>query len=91
MIAALDTDGQVWFSLSHSNTDSDVIAVFYLQMSKILEEDDVNWKDNTVFLLDNATYHWSSETQEIFHKLGLQIMYSGAYSFSASPVETLFS
>ena len=28
MIAALDTDGKVWFSLSHAATDSDVIGLF---------------------------------------------------------------
>ena len=28
MIAALDTDGKVWFSLAHAATDSDVIALF---------------------------------------------------------------
>ena len=28
LIAALDTDGRVYFSLNHSNTDSDVILLF---------------------------------------------------------------
>ena len=28
VIAALDTDGRVYFSLNHSNTDSDVILLF---------------------------------------------------------------
>ena len=28
MIAALDTEGRVWFSLSHSNTDSNVTITF---------------------------------------------------------------
>ena len=28
MIAAMDTEGRVWFSLSHSNTDSNVIITF---------------------------------------------------------------
>ena len=28
LIAALDTDGKVYFSLNHSNTDSDVILLF---------------------------------------------------------------
>ena len=28
LIAALDTDGRVYFSLTHSNTDSDVILLF---------------------------------------------------------------
>jgi len=28
LIAALDTDGQVFFSLNHSNTDSEVMILF---------------------------------------------------------------
>ena len=28
LIAALDTDGRVYFSLNHSNTDQDVIMLF---------------------------------------------------------------
>ena len=28
MIAALDTDGRVWFALGHANTDSNVMALF---------------------------------------------------------------
>ena len=28
MIAAVDTDGRVWFTLSHSNTESNMIALF---------------------------------------------------------------
>ena len=30
MIAALDTCGNVWFSLTHSTTDSDMIALFFM-------------------------------------------------------------
>ena len=29
MIAALDFNGKVWYSLSHATTDSDVIALFW--------------------------------------------------------------
>ena len=28
LIAALDTDGKVWFSLTHATTNSDMIALF---------------------------------------------------------------
>ena len=91
MIAAIDTNGKVWFSLSHANTDCDVMAVFFQHLVQALDLDEPGWQDNTIFLLDNATYHWSSDTAKIFHQLGLQILYSGPYSFSAAPAETLFS
>ena len=57
----------------------------------MLDIDQPGWQDNTVFLLDNATYHWSSDTQQALRIMGLQVIYSGSYSFSAAPAETLFS
>ena len=29
LIAALDTDGHIWFSLTHATTDSEVINLFF--------------------------------------------------------------
>ena len=91
MIAALDNFGQIWFSLGHAATDGDVITLFLMNMVKILDNEDPNWRDNTIFLWDNAPYHTSVETKKIIHRLGLQIIFSGPYSFSAAPIETLFS
>ena len=44
-----------------------------------------------MLLWDNATYHTSAETMSVVSRLGLQVLYSGPYSYSAAPVETLFS
>ena len=32
LIAAIDTDGQVWFTLSHSTTDSDFMTLFFMHL-----------------------------------------------------------
>ena len=48
------------------------------------------WQEDTVILWDNAKYHTSSETREAIRKLGLKVIYSGPYSYSAAPVELLF-
>ena len=37
MIAAIDNIGNVWFTLSHANTDSNMIALFLLKLSKTLD------------------------------------------------------
>ena len=37
MIAALDTEGKVWFSLNHANTDGDVITLFLKHMISTLD------------------------------------------------------
>ena len=37
MIAALDTEGKVWFSLNHATTDGDVITLFLKHMISTLD------------------------------------------------------
>ena len=39
MIAALDTCGNVWYSLTHSTTDSDMIALFFMQLVRLLDQE----------------------------------------------------
>ena len=90
MIAALDTEGHVWFTLAHANTDHNMMALFLLSLTKALDNETPDWRENTFFLLDNASYHRSPETKAILQTLGLKVIYSGPYSFSASPIELLF-
>ena len=90
MIAALDTEGRIWFSLSHANTDSNTMMVFLHQLTKVLDNETPDWRDNTLLLWDNASYHRSQETKTIVQKMGLKIIYSGPYGYSASPIELLF-
>ena len=33
LIAALDSDGNIWFSLTHATTDSDVMTAFLYHLS----------------------------------------------------------
>ena len=90
MIAALDTDGRVWFTLSHANTDSNMIQLFLLSLIKKLDIETPGWQEDTVFLWDNASYHKSEETKIITQQLGLSTIFSGPYSYSAAPIELLF-
>ena len=71
MIAALDTHGNVWFTLTHASTDSDIIALFFKHLVASLDSETPDWQDDTVFLWDNATYHASSETMNTIKRLGL--------------------
>ena len=49
-----------------------------------------DWRDNTVFLLDGATYHTGSKVREYMRKLQLDIIWSGPYSYDAAPIELVF-
>ena len=90
MIAALDTDGSVWFTLSHANTDSNMMALFLYTLTTKLDIELPDWREDTIFLFDNASYHSSEETRATMQKLGLKVLFSGPYSYSAAPIELLF-
>ncbi len=90
LIAALDTDGRVYFTLTHANTDSDVMLVFMRHLMMQLDREDSDWRKKTVFLLDGARYHTSEEMREYLRKMELRVIYSGPYSYSTAPIELLF-
>ena len=46
---------------------------------------------DTVLLWDNARYHTSDSMRTTIQRLGLTVIQSGPYSFSAAPAEKLFS
>ena len=91
LIAALDSDGRIYFSLNHSNTDSDVILLFLKELVSLLNQETPDWMTNSVILMDNAKYHVSEDTREGLRKLQIPLIYSGPYSYSSAPIELLFS
>ncbi len=91
MIAALDTDGRVYFTLSHANTDQDTFMLFMRYLVQRLDQETPGWQENSVILLDNAPYHVGKQAREYFRKMQIPIMYTAPYSYSSSPIETLFS
>ena len=67
-----------------------MIALFLLSLTKALDNETPDWRENTVFLWDGASYHKSAETKAIMLRLGLKVIYSGPYSYSATSAEYLF-
>ena len=59
MIAAMDTEGQVWFSLSHSTTDSNVMITFLHHLVQAIDNETPGWKENSWLVHDNAPYFTS--------------------------------
>ena len=90
MIAAIDTDGRVYASLSHANTDSDTLFLFVYWLVKQLDQETPDWRNNTVFLMDGAAYHRSEKARKYFASLKLEVIYTGPYSAPSSPIELLF-
>ena len=43
MIAAVDTEGHAWFTLSHANTDSNMMSLFLYYLTKTLDRETPGW------------------------------------------------
>ena len=91
LIAAIDTDGKVYYSLTQSNTDQNVMLVFLTHLVNVLDEESERWRSNTIILLDGARYHTGKDFCEYMRRLNLNVIWSGPYSFSAAPIETVFA
>ena len=77
MIAAVDTDGRLYLSLTQQNTDSDVMLMFMSRLANVLSQEGKDWRSNTYWLLDNAAYHRSTEVRACLLKLGVKVILSG--------------
>lgn len=91
LIAALDTDRDVWFTLTHANTDSDVMLLYLTYLCRQLDWEKPDWRDDSVVLLDGTKYHTGEKTRETMKKIGVPVIFSGPYSYSTAPIELLFS
>ena len=71
MIAALDTQGCIYYSLTQANTDQNVMMIFLIHLVNLLDLERPSWRDDTVLLLDGARYHTGSRVREYMRKLDL--------------------
>ena len=91
LIAALDTDGRVFFSMTQVNTDQKVMMVFLAYLIQKLDQETPGWRQDTYVLLDGARYHTGEDIRDFLHKMQLQVIWSAPYSYSTAPIELMFS
>ena len=91
LIAALDTAGCIYYSLTQANTDQNVMLVFLMHLVGQLDLERPSWREDTVLLLDGARYHTGSAVREYLRKLELQVIWSAPYSYSTAPIERVFA
>lgn len=66
VIAAASSKGDVYFTLNRGKTNSLTFIYFLTKLINKLSESDANWREKTVFMIDNATYHRSHKIREQF-------------------------
>ena len=91
MIAAIDTEGDRYITLAQTNNNSEFMKMYFYYLANQLNNDRPGWRTNTIVLLDNAAPHISKETRFYIQKLGIPVMLTAPYSYSASPIETFFA
>ena len=69
MIMALDSDGRVFYALSHANTDQDTYMLFLRHLIAKLDLETPGWQESSVILADNAPYHVSVQAREYLRKM----------------------
>ena len=74
LMAAIDTDGEVYMSVSQSNTDIETMGLFLRNLDTMLSEEDQNWKKKTIILWDGAGYHSGADILDVAKKLQLPLL-----------------
>jgi DDE superfamily endonuclease len=59
IIIGISSYGEFFYTVNYGNTNTDTFFLFMLKLVQQLTSIDTNWRDNTVLLLDNASYHRS--------------------------------
>ena len=90
VIAAIDTNGEVYYSLTQVNTDTDVFLLFLKKLFDTLSAEDRTWKNNTVIVVDGASYHASEPVRDFICKARVTFVLSAPYSYETAPIELFF-
>ena len=62
-IAAVSTEGELYFSLTQVNTDAEVKQLFLTELAATLDLERPLWRKNTIILMDNAGYNKTDEVK----------------------------
>ena len=91
IIAAASNHGAVWFQTNNGKNNSITFWNFILNLILNLQEENPLWRRHTVFLLDNAQFHKSDWIIDKFVEFQIPVLFSGPYSYDASPIEKIFA
>ena len=91
MFIAVDTLGNVYLSLSQSNSNEQTMSLYLQQLVLKLDKDRPNWRRNTVVTMDGASYHCAAGTYALLKKLRIPVMMQGPHSYDVAPCELYFA
>ena len=74
MFTAIDTLGNVYVSLSQSNSNEPMMSLYLQQLVLKLDKERSDWRRNTVVTMDGASYHSCNGILELMKKLRIPVM-----------------
>ena len=91
LIAAVTSDGEFYFTINCGKNNSRTVLLFLIKLVRHLTSQDLNWRENTVIMLDNAQYHRSNMMLAWCRDLRVPLMFLGSYQYNMAPIELMFS
>ena len=91
MFTALDTLGNVYLSLSQSNSNEPMMSLYLQQLVLKLDKERSDWRRNTVVTMDGAPYHTANGILELLSKLRIPVLMQGPHSYDVAPCELYFA
>ena len=91
MVAGIDSNGEVFFSLLQANSNSEVMLLVFQNLIMTLDKARPGWRSTHIILMDNAPYHKSSKMLTFLADQKVPVIFTGAHSYDASPCELLFA
>lgn len=91
MLVAIDTSGRSYSSLSHANTDAETFRLFLWKLTAKLQQEQSNWREDTIIVMDGAAYHRSEAVADFIRQQGVPTIVLAPYGYRIAPVELYFA
>ena len=67
------------------------MLTFFEHLIQILDREEPGWQEDSVILLDNATWNKGEQIIRALEHQGVKVMFSSPYSYSTAPIELLYA
>ena len=91
MITGVDQQGNIYLSLTQSNSNKSMMTLFMEQLVLKLDKQNPHWRNSTVITWDGAPYHRAKGTVEMLKRLNIPISMMAPYSYNVAACELFYA
>jgi len=66
------------------------MGLYFRELVKLLDQEEKQWRESTIFMHDGAAYAKSGFVKNILKELRVPFMLTAPHSYNVSPIELLF-